>query len=104
MLLEGPNGIFATLPITVMVVFMLMQTCLIGEDIEAASNKFNESMYNADWMYWNQSNKKMLLILLVSTTKPMALTISGVGTINLQFVKEFAFWTYKVTSVFVRIK
>ncbi|CAH0581465.1 unnamed protein product [Chrysodeixis includens] len=57
--------------------------CIMGQLLTNHSEKLETAIYFADWVYADESTKKMLLIFLVRAQKPFAFTAKGYLNMNL---------------------
>ncbi|KAJ3660233.1 hypothetical protein Zmor_004692 [Zophobas morio] len=77
---------FMVVALCILAVFMVISCCCVGQLLENESEKLFVSGYNCKWYLWNVKNRKLLQMFLVNTREGMALTSSGLVTINFQLL------------------
>ncbi|XP_072384605.1 uncharacterized protein [Diabrotica undecimpunctata] len=50
--------------------------------------RLNEALYNTNWVYWNESNRKLLLVLLLITSRPMLKHVPGICLLDFNLAKQ----------------
>uniref|UniRef100_A0A6P7GRL0 Uncharacterized protein LOC114345567 n=1 Tax=Diabrotica virgifera virgifera TaxID=50390 RepID=A0A6P7GRL0_DIAVI len=58
-----------------------------GQTIYDESIKLNDVLYKCPWIYWNNKNRKMLIIMLIST-KPLEVSCYKLVTLDHQILKK----------------
>ncbi|XP_072384117.1 uncharacterized protein [Diabrotica undecimpunctata] len=86
-------------------IFIIYAHCYCGEYKDMAHSKFYNSLCNADWYNWNQSNKKTYLIMLHKSAMPWTLmSFFNVARINYAFGLSFFRLVYQVAAVFMNFR
>ncbi|KAJ3641274.1 hypothetical protein Zmor_027786 [Zophobas morio] len=60
----------------------LVGTAVVGQEIEDYTDEIFDALVQVEWCDWNESNKKMYLMLLISLSKPIKIKFSENISVN----------------------
>uniref|UniRef100_A0A6P7FKG4 Uncharacterized protein LOC114328710 n=1 Tax=Diabrotica virgifera virgifera TaxID=50390 RepID=A0A6P7FKG4_DIAVI len=76
---------------------------MFGQTLSDESTKFGDTLYHCPWIYWNQQNKKALLIILVAI-RPLQISFFNLITVNHQILIRQAKLVYTTAAVALKIR
>ncbi|CAH1379782.1 unnamed protein product [Tenebrio molitor] len=80
LILKVRLGLMFTLNVLIVVIFCVAGQMLLNE----ASSQIFDTLSSCSWYEWNAENKKILLIFLSNTLKPVGFTFAGI-TLDYKF-------------------
>ncbi|XP_072387061.1 uncharacterized protein [Diabrotica undecimpunctata] len=69
-----------------LLMFLLLTTSC--QYVTDTTSKFTENIYKCPWIYWNTKNRKMLLIIMISSKKKWNVTCYDIFSINNKFISQ----------------
>lgn len=78
-LLGGLNNTMLQIPFTLIQVGV---DCYIGQKVMDANIRFEQAVYDCKWENFNESNKKIVLVMLQNSQKTMTLSAGGMATLS----------------------
>ncbi|XP_056641020.1 uncharacterized protein LOC130447960 isoform X2 [Diorhabda sublineata] len=83
---------------------ILSRFCAGGENLISPSVEFYNTLCDTDWIHWNRSNKRTLLIMLQITSTPLAISFFGIISLDFNLLKQFYKWSYQAISLIVQFQ
>ncbi|XP_056641019.1 uncharacterized protein LOC130447960 isoform X1 [Diorhabda sublineata] len=93
--------------VTIMMIFLTFQGFFILISfiwIIIVSVEFYNTLCDTDWIHWNRSNKRTLLIMLQITSTPLAISFFGIISLDFNLLKQFYKWSYQAISLIVQFQ
>ncbi|XP_063906176.1 uncharacterized protein LOC135124886 [Zophobas morio] len=78
-------------------------TPAVGQAIEDFMSQVFDALVQVEWCDWNESNKKMYLMLLIASSKPIKIKFSENISVNYEFGVELAKTVFSTISVMERL-
>ncbi|KAG5863966.1 hypothetical protein JTB14_015525 [Gonioctena quinquepunctata] len=69
-------------------VFIFLAICVFGQILIDVSNQFHDFLCHSPWIYWNERNRRSLLIILSNTAKPLKISCFGLTDLNYCFLLQ----------------
>ncbi|KAG5873014.1 hypothetical protein JTB14_022771 [Gonioctena quinquepunctata] len=60
--------------------------CILGQILIDGCEKFHDLLCHSSWIYWNERNRKCLLIILPNTAKSLKMSCFGLIDLNFYFI------------------
>nr|APC94243.1 odorant receptor 21 [Pyrrhalta maculicollis] len=103
-IVEGKTAFILAFTVVTITTTTLYRFCTRGETLISSSMDFYITLCNTDWIHWNQSNAKSLLILLQATATPIAVSFFGIITVDCNLIKQFYKWSHQAISLIVKFQ
>ncbi|XP_018563443.1 uncharacterized protein LOC108905150 [Anoplophora glabripennis] len=73
--------------------------CFIGQHFQDSFAQIFTVACNCPWIYWNEKNKKALLLLLINSVKPVEIASYTTIAVNLRLLTTFQKWIYSLITL-----
>ncbi|XP_038222589.1 uncharacterized protein LOC119840149 [Zerene cesonia] len=100
-LLGGVQNTYLQIPFSFVLILM---ECFAGQKLMDACEMFEKAIYSCDWEKFSTSNRRTILMMLVSAQKTLSISAGGMATLNfgcLLSVMKFSYSTYNTLRLMV---
>nr|XP_023014188.1 uncharacterized protein LOC111503967 [Leptinotarsa decemlineata] len=77
--------------------------CINGQLLSDESSKLHEKLYSCDWIDWNESNKKSMMIILPAIKEPMKASCLGLVDLGHPYILFVSRAIYSLLAVAVTL-
>ncbi|XP_017465587.1 PREDICTED: putative odorant receptor 85d [Rhagoletis zephyria] len=74
-------------------------TCYYGDKLIESSSRVFDVLYAHDWTFGSPAYKRLVLIMMLRTHKPIALNVAGIADVSLITLKQVLSTAYQVFAV-----
>ncbi|XP_011503365.1 PREDICTED: odorant receptor 94a-like [Ceratosolen solmsi marchali] len=93
---------FMTIFFTIISVMQIGMLCWYGNDILLGSKDIGNALYECNWTTVNQQTKKILLMMIVRTSKPLFISVINVIPINISTLLRVMKMSYSTFNLIQR--
>ncbi|XP_045500355.1 uncharacterized protein LOC123697835 [Colias croceus] len=100
-LLGGIENTYLQIPFSFVLILM---ECFAGQKLMDACEMFERAIYNCNWEKFNVTNRRTILMMLVSAQKTLSISAGGMAALNfacLLSVMKFSYSTYNTLRLMV---
>uniref|UniRef100_A0A6P7FCR8 Odorant receptor n=1 Tax=Diabrotica virgifera virgifera TaxID=50390 RepID=A0A6P7FCR8_DIAVI len=98
-----PDANYRMFFVLIEVIVIVSGLSIYGQTISDESAKLNNVFYKCPWIYWNNKNRRMLIIILLCT-KEFHVSFYNLVNLNHQIITKGIKWVYSLLAVAVKYK